>query len=157
MSDKEDPTAPVVQYTLKQVQGSCRNIVSQFRDEQCQIKTALEWYKIILQNYVSNLVYDEEQRTFIFEHFLEESCTALMKREHQHYQRDYNNADLIASCCKLLVTISVPLIKDDHPLAMHIIYYCLNAGNAFFRTFGNDWVCTLCPLCHDQLSLRDSF
>ena len=127
--------------TLQQLQNLCQHLVNQFRDEQFNITPMLDRYRVLLHNYVNDLVFDKEQRAFLLEDFLEESCTALMKRTHIHYRRDYNNADHIASCCKLLVAIAVPLIQDDHRLAMHIIYYCLNPEGPFFRTFGTDWVC----------------
>lgn len=118
---------------------TCRHITNTFRDEQCNILTSVMWYENLLSHYVNNTEFNEEYRDFILNDFLEESCTALMKRRHIHWNTEYNNADHIASCCRMLVAIAVPLIKVDHPLSWTVIYYCLNAGNPFFRTFGLDW------------------
>ena len=125
----------------------CVQTINAFRDEQCEIHSYLIWYEMLLTNYVNkrpiipNTQIDEEEvNAFVLHHFLETSMTALMKREHIHWNTDYNNADLISNCCRLLVAIAVPLIKEDHPLSWSIIYHCLNAGIPFFRTFGLDWV-----------------
>ena len=59
--------------------------------------------------------------------------------EHHHYGADWNMADTINDCCKLLINIAVPLIKEDSDLAMQIIYFCMNSSNAFFRHFGHDF------------------
>lgn len=125
---------------LENIKGQCRNIVAAFRDEQNDITRALQSYKYLLTTYKSNQVYNEECRDFIRDRFLEDSCVALMKREHHHFQQDWNMADEINNCCKLLIQIAVPLIKDDSILAMQIIYNCLNTSNPFFRHFGHDWV-----------------
>ncbi|MCP4053300.1 MAG: hypothetical protein GY739_09560 [Mesoflavibacter sp.] len=104
---------------------------------------ALSNYKFILSHCTKNTLYSEECRKYLFDRFLEDSCIALMKREHHHFNSDYNMADTINECCKLLINIAVPLIKDDSQLAMQFVYYCMNSSNPFFRHFGHDWVCKI--------------
>ena len=125
---------------FEQIKQQCRLIIGAFRDEQNDITRALQNYKYILMHYKNAQTYTEECREYIMDRFLEDSCVALMKREHHHFQTDWNMADEINNCCKLLINIAVPLIKDDSHLAMQIIYYCLNTSNPFFRHFGHDWV-----------------
>ena len=135
------------QLTFKKWKRLCAQMINALRDEQCDITDYLRWYEKMLTDYLNNkpiipnLTDTDEVREFFLNRFLDESVTAMMKREHIHWLKNYNMADLIANCCKLLVRIAVPLIKDDDPLSYTIIYYCMNAGTAFFRTFGLDWVC----------------
>ena len=125
---------------LEKLKQNCRVLMSKFRDEQNDIKQALQSYRNILTYYNTNQLYNDECREYIRDRFLEDSCVALMKREHHHFQQDWVMADSINESCKLLIQIAVPLIKDDSQLAMQIIYYCLNSSNPFFRHFGHDWV-----------------
>eukprot|EP01083_Nonionella_stella_P285307 971136_1 len=132
-------TPPTTQQKLDQLKQTCRGIIITFRDETTDINRVLVNYKFILSHYSKNTLYSEECRKYLFDRFLEDSCIALMKREHHHFNSDYNMADTINDCCKLLINIAVPLIKDDSQLAMQIIYYCMNSSNPFFRHFGHDW------------------
>eukprot|EP01084_Bolivina_argentea_P320328 555774_1 len=132
-------TPPTTQQKLDQLKQTCRGIIITFRDETTDINRVLVNYKFILSHYSKNTLYSEECRKYLFDRFLEDSCIALMKREHHHFNSDYNMADTINDCCKLLINIAVPLIKDDSQLAMQIIYYCMDSSNPFFRHFGHDW------------------
>ena len=125
---------------LENLKQTCAMIMNAFRDEEHDITRALQNYKYILHEFHANTSYDNECREYLRDHFIEDSCIALMKREHHYFSQDWNMADEINNCCKLLVSIAVPLIKDDSHLAMQIIYYCMNASNPFFRRFGHDWV-----------------
>ena len=125
---------------LKQLQQTCHFIIASFRDEEKDIMRALTNYRNLLTRYKSNEFYNKECRQYIGDHFLKDSCICLMKREHNHFKYFWNMADEICICCKLLIAIAVPLIKEDSRLAMNIIYYCLNCSSPFYSRFGHDWV-----------------
>ena len=125
---------------LEQLKTTCKQIINRFLDEEWDITRALQHYRYILSNYKGNTIYNNECREYIHDHFIEISCIALFRRQHHNFREDWNMADEINNCCKLLVSIAVPLLKDDSHLAMQIIYYCMNSNNPFFRHFGHDWV-----------------
>ena len=125
---------------IEQLKHQCRLIITAVRDENTNIWKPLLHLKYILKHYDNTQVYNDECREYIVQHFLENAVIALLKRQHQNFQTDWNMADEIKSCCKLLVKIAVPLIKDDSELAMQIIYYCMNPSNPFNTHFGHDWV-----------------
>eukprot|EP01084_Bolivina_argentea_P290098 498249_1 len=138
----------VLQNTEKQIEqlnAAIKHIVNIFKDETVDIIcNALLNYKYILTHYKNKSIYDAQCRENIF-NFLHPSCVALMCRNHDHFWQNnyrclsYNMADEVANCCKLLIEIAVPLIKQQPKCASSIINNCLNSDHAFYKQFGHDW------------------
>ena len=99
-------------------------------------------YKKLLSAHIENhyYIYSEECRAYVLNHFLEDSVVSLMGRDHINYRTDWKMADLVSECCQLLMQVAVSLIADDHPVALTIVFYCMDGSQPFFRHFGHDWL-----------------
>ena len=127
---------------LKRLKIECASIMENFENEECDIykQSSLTNYKRILNNFIAKTVYNDECYEYLLNEFIEKSCIALLQREYTLNKEDYNMADQINECLKLLVKISIPLIQKDSKLAMQIIYHCMNSSSSFLKCFGHDWV-----------------
>ena len=109
---------------LPDLKQTCESILSRFRDEEQDITRVLQNYKYILKKYKSSTHYNDECRQYIKSHLLKESYITLLKRQHTHSDNDWNLADSISECCKLLVQIinryNKSLFGSIKPIFYHI-------------------------------------
>lgn len=111
-----------------------------YRADECS--PSIKWYEKVLQIYAQNLSFTSNQtenakfRQWMLNSVVEPLMTALMQQNHT-----IDDVEHISNCCRYLVAIAVPLIKEDHPFSSAVIHHCLNTECPFFRTFGLKWVC----------------
>ena len=89
--------------------------------------SALSCFKTILTHYANETLYDAAARRYILNEFLEVSSTRLMSGDYFALATSTPAiAAEVSACRNLFLDIAVPLLKEGHPLAVHLANLCMS-------------------------------